>query len=93
MAQLIKTLVLVAFIALFSGFNINNRCDVSLIFYTFKNVPVFFTIILSFIVGVIVALPFVFVKRRATDTKKKKTGINDRTDSLPSENKKDTEQK
>ena len=60
--KLILTLVLVAFVAVFTGFNLDNSCNVWL-FYTFKDVPVFVTILISLVAGVVITLPFTLGKR------------------------------
>ncbi len=40
----------------FIGFNLDNRCDVSLIFYTFKDVPVCVSLLFAFVSGAVVFL-------------------------------------
>jgi uncharacterized integral membrane protein len=44
--------------ALFIGFNLDNRCDVSLIFYTFRNVPICVSLLVAFVIGAIAVIPF-----------------------------------
>ncbi len=60
--KLILTLILVAFVAVFTGFNLDNSCDIWL-FHTFKDVPVFLTILISLVCGVVITLPFTLGKR------------------------------
>lgn len=72
--RLISTIIVLVVIAFFAGFNLENKCDVNLLFYTFKNTPVFFTIIFSFVAGIIFTLPFAFFARG-----KKKNGAAQRT--------------
>lgn len=74
-ANLISIIIGIVFIAFFAGFNLDNKCDVSLVFYTFKNIPVFFTILVSFAVGMLCALPFALIHRskKAKKIKEKKT--------------------
>lgn len=55
--KLIIGIVLLIFTVFFVGFNLDNRCDVNLLFYTFKNLPVFYTILISFVLGVFVTIP------------------------------------
>lgn len=62
-ANLIAIIIGIVFIAFFAGFNLDNKCDVSLVFYTFKQIPVFFTILISFAVGLMCSLPFALVRR------------------------------
>lgn len=66
--KLIFAILLVILVACFTGFNLNNRCDLWL-FYTFKNLPIFTTVIASFICGVLVTLPFTFGKKRKSEDK------------------------
>ncbi len=47
----------------FVGMNLNNRSDVSIGFYVWKDVPVFFTVFFSFALGVLSMLPFLFKRR------------------------------
>jgi uncharacterized integral membrane protein len=51
-------LIALAFLA-FIGFNLENRCDISFGFYTFSQVPVFFTAFFTFVLGMLLALPLV----------------------------------
>ncbi|MFI3257577.1 MAG: hypothetical protein R3Y36_04695 [Spirochaetales bacterium] len=48
----------------FIGFNLENTCTISFGFTTFENVPVFFTVFISFMLGSIVILPFMIRPRR-----------------------------
>jgi uncharacterized integral membrane protein len=70
MAGLITTIVIVIIVAFFTGFNLDNRCNVNLLFHTFQNVPVFVTILVSFVAGIIVSLPFLFGRGRKISGKK-----------------------
>lgn len=49
--------------AFFIGFNLDNRCDVSLIFYTFRSVPICVSLLVAFVVGSIAVIPFFIVGR------------------------------
>jgi len=51
-------LVLMTF---FIGFNLDNRCDVSLIFYTFHNVPIYVGLLFAYACGAITLIPFIIV--------------------------------
>lgn len=68
--RLISTIITLVLIAFFAGFNLDNKCDVNLLFYTFKNTPVFFTVIFSFIIGIIFTIPFAFFFRIGKKNKK-----------------------
>ena len=59
--KLIGSLIVAAIAALFTGYNLDNKCDVW-IFHNFEQVPVAFTIIVSLMVGVIITLPFTLGK-------------------------------
>lgn len=61
--RLIFTILLITLIAVFSGFNLDNRCSVWLFAKTFENVPVFLSVLISFAAGILVTLPAVFFKR------------------------------
>lgn len=61
--NLIAIILGIVLIACFAGFNLDNKCDVNLLFHTFKDTPVFFTILISFAVGMLSALPFAFIHR------------------------------
>lgn len=50
-ANLLLTITAIVLMACFVGFNLDNKCDISVIFHTFKSVPVFFTGIFSFVAG------------------------------------------
>ena len=72
--KLIYFLFIVLFLGLFAGFNMKNSCDISLIFYTFENVPVYVSNIFSFLIGLILTIPFFFgSKRKKTVNEKKET--------------------
>ncbi|MBP5465049.1 MAG: hypothetical protein J6Y13_07780 [Treponema sp.] len=59
--KLVGALIVAAIAALFTGYNLDNRCDVWL-FHTFESVPVAFTIIVSLMAGVLITLPFTLGK-------------------------------
>lgn len=49
---------------LFIGFNLENRCDVSWIFGTFRDVPIFVSLLFAFTAGVLASVPFKLRSRR-----------------------------
>ena len=69
--KLIGAVILAVFVAIFTGFNLTNKCDIW-IFHTFKDIPVAATIIGSFVLGVFVTLPFTFIRRTKKEEKKSK---------------------
>jgi uncharacterized integral membrane protein len=70
--KLIQFIVFFVIFLLFIGLNLENKCDIK--FGTekmvLKDVPVYFTVFCSFIVGMLCTLPFVFSfrSRRRVDT-------------------------
>lgn len=69
--RLILTLVLVVLVAVLTGFNLSNKCSIWF-FYNFKDIPVFAALLVSFILGVLVTLPFTFKKKEKKLDKEKK---------------------
>ena len=63
--------VVMVLLAVFIGFNVDNRCDVSFAFYTLSNVPVVLTILSSFALGLLAALPFALRRRKDRVPKQK----------------------
>jgi len=62
--HLIGTIAVLAVLLTFIGFNIGNTCNLSLVFHTFENVPVYLTVFISFILGLLFSLPFFFFGKR-----------------------------
>jgi uncharacterized integral membrane protein len=59
--RLLGLAVLFAALLLFIGLNLNNRCDISFWFTqeaVFKDVPVYLTVLASFILGLLCSIPF-----------------------------------
>lgn len=56
--------IVMVLLAVFIGFNVENRCDVSFAFYTLEQVPVILTILASFALGLLAALPFALRSRK-----------------------------
>ena len=71
--KLIAVLVLVVLVAVFTGFNLENKCTIWF-FHSFTDIPVFASLLVSFLVGVIVTLPFTFTKGKKRDKDKGKQG-------------------
>lgn len=72
--RLIGFIVTLVLVALFMGINLDNRCDVSVVFHLFENVPVAMSMLFAFCAGAVSVLPFVLFGNK----KKKESG-----DSLP----------
>ena len=60
--KLIFTIALLVAVAIFSGFNLDNRCNIWLFGKILPNAPVFMTILVSFAAGILVTLPAVFLR-------------------------------
>jgi uncharacterized integral membrane protein len=64
--------IIIAVIAiLFIAFNLQNTTDISFIFFTVRDVPVFFTVFLSIIIGCLIMLPAAL--RTGSSGRKKRT--------------------
>lgn len=46
--------------ALFIGVNLDNRCDVSVLVHTFRDVPVFVSLLFAYVAGALSVIPFLF---------------------------------
>ncbi len=57
MWKLIVAIIVLILIILFISFNIENVSDISFIFYTAENIPVYLTIFFSLLVGALAMLP------------------------------------
>ncbi|GHU61093.1 hypothetical protein FACS189445_2720 [Spirochaetia bacterium] len=79
-------IVFVVFLT-FIGFNLNNRCDISFVFWEIKELPVFLPIFTSFVLGLLCSIPFaVSIGRKGA--KKNKTGESPLID-IPAQSKKE----
>ena len=56
--RLIVIIAIFAVLLGFIGFNLTNTCDISLGFKTFHGVPVYLTVFVSFMLGMVSSLPF-----------------------------------
>ena len=71
--KLIGTIILLILVTIFAGVNLDNKCDITFIFYTFKDIPVFMTVIISFAIGAVFMLPFTFGRGKKRSVLKQKT--------------------
>ncbi len=86
--KLIGTIVMLVVITIFCGFNIGEEycCDINFIYRKFENIPVFITILVSFLVGALVVLPFTIrrnkkvVKHQETSEIKTKPAVSKEED-------------
>jgi uncharacterized integral membrane protein len=54
--KLVAFIVIMALVLVFIGFNLDNRCDISIVFMTFQQVPVVITILGTYLLGLVSAL-------------------------------------
>ena len=64
--RLLFTIAVAAFAAVFTGLNLDNKCNVWL-FHHFEDVPVAASIFISFLAGVLVMLPFTIGRVRKVE--------------------------
>jgi len=77
--RMISFVIFICFYALFAALNLTNATDINFGFKKFSNVPVFLSVTISFALGAVFMLPFVFCTRKEknekldkSDKKKKK---------------------
>jgi|GEM_PF-4433656 len=58
MIKIIVSIAVVVLIILFITFNIDNTSDISFIFFTVENIPVYLTIFFSLLLGALAMIPF-----------------------------------
>lgn len=91
--KIIVYVLIIALLVLFISLNISNVTDVSLIFYTIPDVPVYLTIFISVLFGcLIMAIVFLFSNHKSKKNKKKKEALHDTVDKKFEENFADLEQ-
>ena len=66
--KIILIVLIIALEAVFAGLNMKNVSDISFGFTVLKDVPVFLSILISFVSGAVIILPFTLLKGK----KKKK---------------------
>lgn len=73
MVILAIAVVIAAIVAVLAGFNLGNSCSVNLLFHTFENIPVFITMLVSFLAGIVITIPATFfAARKKREPKEKK---------------------
>ena len=83
--KLIGTIILLILVTIFAGVNLDNKCDITFIIHTFKDVPVFMTVIISFAIGLIVMLPFTFGRRKRKTPKVEAKNVESASESKKAE--------
>ena len=74
--KLIFTLLLVVLVTVLTGFNLSNTCTIWF-FHKFENIPVFAALLVAFIFGVVITLPFVLFRKKSKADKKKEMKTED----------------
>jgi uncharacterized integral membrane protein len=67
--KLIAFVIMLVLATIFVGFNLDNQCDINFGFYKFSQVPVFMTILFSFVAGVVIMIPFTFGRKKQKNVK------------------------
>ncbi len=62
--KVIYFLIIVLLFGLFAGFNMKNTSDINLIFWKFQQIPIYISNLFSFLVGVVIILPFFIGSRK-----------------------------
>lgn len=86
--KLIGIIVLLILVTIFAGINLDNKCDISFVFHTFKDIPVFMTVIISFAIGAVLMIPFTF--NRKTKNPSKDSAKTPDTSEAPSQKKEES---
>ena len=73
--RMIVFLIVLGLVVFFAGFNINNVSDISFGFTEIKDIPIFVSLFISFLIGAVVMLPFVFSKGMKKAKKKREENI------------------
>jgi uncharacterized integral membrane protein len=61
MRRFIGFIIILAVFIIFIGFNLENSCDISFGFRMISHVPVYLTVLVSFMLGLLCAIPFVWL--------------------------------
>ncbi|MCI5524136.1 MAG: hypothetical protein MR449_08380 [Spirochaetia bacterium] len=72
MKRFIGLLLLIVLIVVIAGFNLQNTCNIWII-KTFKGIPVFYALLASFILGVLVTIPIMLVSNGEKSKAKKES--------------------
>ena len=76
--RLIGFILIFGIFLVFVALNLGNTCDINLGIITFTDVPVFFTVLCSFALGMLCTLPFLF----KSSTKRKNKPAAEHTDGI-----------
>jgi uncharacterized integral membrane protein len=76
--RLIGLIVILAILLAFIGFNLDNTCPVSFGFTRIDNVPVYLTVFASFVLGMLMSVPFLIsftLRKKAPKAPKKDKAV------------------
>ena len=73
--KLVYFIIVMLMLVLFMGFNLSNRGDISVIFYVFKDVPIFLSMLFAFLLGNIAVLPFLISSRHKMKKAEKQAAL------------------
>ncbi|MDR2501167.1 MAG: hypothetical protein LBD37_08850 [Treponema sp.] len=75
--KLLRLIGILVVLLCFIGFNLDNQCDISFGFAALRSVPVFFTVLASFVLGLLCAVPFAvsFHRGRSRKTDPQAAGL------------------
>ena len=77
--RLIGFIIILGIFLVFIAFNLGNKCDINMVFHTFKDVPVFLTAFASFVLGMLCAVPLAV----SLKLKRKNKGEKEETSKTP----------
>jgi uncharacterized integral membrane protein len=69
--RMIVFLIVLGLVVFFASFNITNVSDISFGVTELKDIPIFVSLFISFLIGAVVMLPFVFAKGKKNAKKKR----------------------
>jgi len=84
--RLILFIIIFIVFLVFITFNLDNRCDLSFGVVKFEQVPVFLSVFVSFVLGLICSLPFILLTKRKKGEKSKKDKIQELDAASPRNN-------
>lgn len=75
--------ILILFV-LFAGFNIDYRTNISFGFYVFENVPIFLSLLISFVLGALITVPLLLKSQwKKKKSKEQQVLIDGQDDEIP----------
>ena len=74
-AKLFCFISVILILVLFIGFNLHNHCDISFVFHVFKDVPIYLSLLFSFLLGNIAVLPFLISSRHKMKKAEKQAAV------------------